>query len=89
MSDNKEVVIDELVKVFTEIDNPTEMKAFLTEILTDTESKNLNMRWRLLERLKKGETQREIASSLHISLCKITRGSKILKQKKSIIKKWL
>ena len=35
--------------------------------------------------LKEGKTQREIAKELKVSLCKVTRGSKILKQTNSII----
>ena len=38
--------------------------------------------------LSKGETQREIAKKLNVSLCKITRGSKILKEKKSLVCKY-
>jgi TrpR family trp operon transcriptional repressor len=33
-----------------------------------------------MKELHQGKTQRDIASELGISLCKITRGSKILKQ---------
>ncbi len=37
--------------------------------------------------LSNGKTQREIAKDLNVSLCKVTRGSKILKDKKAITPK--
>jgi TrpR family transcriptional regulator, trp operon repressor len=39
--------------------------------------------------LHNGKAQRQIASELHLSLCKITRGSKVLKTEHSITKKIL
>ena len=39
--------------------------------------------------LNEGMTQREIAKELNVSLCKVTRGSKILKDKNALIKKYL
>ncbi|MCK7512132.1 MAG: trp operon repressor [Desulfobacterales bacterium] len=38
------------------------------------------MRWQLLKDLHDGMTQRSIAARYHISLCKITRGSKVLRR---------
>ena len=79
----------ELIKVFTELTDLREMELFIREILTPNEFNDLILRWRLLKDLHQGHTQRNIATSHHISLCKITRGSKILKQKNSITKKIL
>lgn len=44
---------------------------------------DLVKRWQLMEELIAGKTQRAIAADLGVSLCKITRGAKVLKQKKS------
>ena len=63
-----------------------EMEALLTELLTKKEIENIALRLELLKKLKKGDSQRKIAKSLKISLCKITRGSKILKNPNSILK---
>jgi guanylate kinase len=60
------------------------MFAFLDEILTEAENKKISARWELMLRLKNGETHRKIATDLHMSLCKITRGNKFLKDKNSI-----
>lgn len=74
----------ELAKVFSQIENEKEMEKFLIEILTESELDALVFRWRLMQDLYHGETQRHIAEKHHISLCKITRGSKILKDNTSV-----
>lgn len=79
----------ELVKAFSIIDNERDMEKFLAEILTESELEALVFRWRLMKDLYHGETQRHIAEKHHISLCKITRGSKILKDKNAISLKLL
>ena len=61
----------------------------MLEILTKSEVETLSKRWRILTMLKEGYTQREIAQELNVSLCKVTRGSKILKDKNAIITKYL
>lgn len=80
---------DDLIDVFTKISDPHEMRAFIEEILTPKEIQDLALRWKLLQELDKGKTQRSIASQYGISLCKITRGSKILKRNHSVTKKYL
>jgi TrpR family transcriptional regulator, trp operon repressor len=74
----------EVAAVFASITDPEAMKAFLEEILSPAERSSLVMRWKLLRMLHLGVPQREIAGKLHLSLCKITRGSRILKRPKSI-----
>ncbi|MBN2397014.1 MAG: transcriptional regulator [Deltaproteobacteria bacterium] len=80
---------DDLIDVFARISDPGEMRSFLEEILTPKEIQDLSLRWKLLQELDKGTTQRSIASRYGISLCKITRGSKILKRDQSVTKKYL
>ena len=79
----------DICSVMCDISNPDQMREFLTEILTPSECRDLALRWELMRRLKKGVPQRQIASELGISLCKITRGAKILKQDHSISKHYL
>ena len=62
-----------------------EIYNFLLEILTESEVETLSKRWRILKMLKEGKTQREISKELNVSLCKVTRGAKILKDKQSVI----
>ena len=70
-------------------DNLEELDLFFQEIFTPGELADLSLRWKLLTDLNKGMTQRRIAEKYSISLCKITRGSKILKKKNSIVLKIL
>ena len=60
---------------------------FLEEILTPAEISTLSKRWRILKMLNEGFSQREIAKELQVSLCKVTRGAKILKDTDSICSK--
>lgn len=63
--------------------DPDEIGAFLSELLTPGELRDISLRWRLLEMLVQEVPQRAIASTLKVSLCKITRGSRILKDPSS------
>jgi TrpR family trp operon transcriptional repressor len=80
---------EDLIKVFASTTDVNDMQKLLEEMLTPNELKDLRLRWNLMKDLYKGLPQREIAASYGISLCKITRGSKILKQKDSYCKKLL
>ncbi|MDR2617170.1 MAG: trp operon repressor [Endomicrobium sp.] len=77
-----------LIKAFSTIKNEKDIELFFKEIFTPQELNNLTLRWQLLEMLYTKQSQRSIASKLGISLCKITRGAKILKHK-SVTKKIL
>lgn len=79
----------EINRILAEIENPEDIEKFLNEILTDNERKDLSLRWDLMRKLHEGIPQRTISSELGISLCKITRGSKILKSEDSIISRIL
>ncbi|MEA5027333.1 MAG: Trp family transcriptional regulator [Sphaerochaeta associata] len=80
---------EDLIKIFASTTDVKDMQKLLEEMLTPNELKDLLLRWNLMKDLYKGLPQREIAASYGISLCKITRGSKILKQKESYCKKLL
>ena len=82
-------VDSDLLKVISRIDDLDELNSFFQEIFTPAELEGIALRWKLLKDLHKGLAQRKIAQKYGISLCKITRGSKILKDKKSIIAKIL
>ena len=81
--------MDDLVKVFAAPTEPADMAKLLEEMLTPKELKDLHLRWSLMKDLYRGKPQREIAAAYGISLCKITRGSKILKQQDSYTKRLL
>ena len=81
--------ISELSKIIADLENSEDIEMFLHELLTESERKDLSLRWKLMGRLYEGVPQRRIAADLGISLCKITRGSKILKDKNSVARKIL
>lgn len=81
--------IRDLIDSVVKIDSEVEMESFFKELLTESEIETLSKRWRILRMLNKGITQRDIAKELQVSLCKVTRGAKILKDEKSILAKMI
>ena len=75
--------LHELIDIFTRTNNYEQMQKLFEELFTQREKYDFALRWRLMKDLHAGKTQREIAHNLGISLCKITRGSKILKDPES------
>ncbi len=75
--------LTELIGILTKIDTTEKMQRLFEELFTQKEKYDFALRWRLMKDLYDGKPQREIAADLKISLCKITRGSKILKQEDS------
>jgi len=78
-----------LAAALVSISDADEMETFLDELLTCGELCDITLRWRLLELLAQGVSQRKIAEDLQISLCKITRGSRILRNKNAMSSKLL
>jgi len=81
--------IADISKRLSKLSSSLEIENFLLEILTESEVETLSKRWRILQMLKNGETQRDISKKLNVSLCKVTRGAKILKNNDSMISKIL
>ena len=77
----------DIYDIFCSVSNRNEMIKLMNELLTKSEISDLTLRWNLLCMLSEGLSQREIASKLGVSLCKITRGAKILKDDKGVVKK--
>ncbi len=75
--------LQELIEVFARTNSYDQMQKLFEELFTQREKYDFALRWRLMKDLHDGITQREIANNLGISLCKITRGSKILKNPES------
>lgn len=82
-------VDQELLKVISSMENLDDLNRFFEDILTPAELEDISLRWKLLKDLHNGITQRKIAEKYGISLCKITRGSRILKNKNSAVLKVL
>ncbi len=71
---------DDIISVFCSTADEEEMRALFDDLFTASEVKDLITRWLLMDDLYKGKPQREIAEARKLSLCKITRGSKMLKK---------
>ena len=80
--------IREITNFILKLRSREELMAFLKEMLSESEIATLSKRWRILSMLAEGRTQRDIVKELNVSLCKVTRGSKLLKDKNSVITKY-
>lgn len=78
--------ISEISELISKI-SAYEIYDFLSEILTPTEFETISKRWQIIKMLNNGNSQRKVANELNVSLCKVTRGAKILKNTDSITKK--
>ena len=77
-------MVDDIVEVLCKIKDPAVMKRFVGELFTPAEITDVALRWRLLQLLHQNVSQRSISAELGVSLCKITRGSKVLKRRASV-----
>ncbi len=73
---------DVLVAVQSIAPNKPVLRAFLRDLLTPAEYRDMALRWRIVKLLSQGVPQRGIAESLGVSLSKITRGSRELSDDK-------
>ena len=84
-----ESALEEFSTALAALQNPEDIRMVLQEILTPGERHDIGLRWRLLQMLQAGIPQRAIAKTLGVSLCKITRGSRELRKRKSVIREIL
>ncbi len=80
--------IAEISEILSKMDKD-EIYNLFQELMTTSEIDTLSKRWRILKMLKSNCTQRQIASELEVSLCKVTRGAKILKKSNSVVGKYI
>ena len=81
--------IKEIAGLLAETNQKKLILEFLESLLTPAELEAISSRWEIVKRLDQGISQRKIAKELHLSLCKITRGSKELKKVNSPMKKMI
>ncbi len=70
--------IKQLAKVLLSIKEPKQLENFLENILTPSEHEEIIQRLQILSLLNAGETQRDVAQKLHVSIGTVSRGSRIL-----------
>ena len=72
--------IAELAAALARTDDCEFIADFLHCLLTPAEIADVAGRWALVKSLRRNVPHREIAKDLGVSLCKITRGSRVLKK---------
>ncbi len=86
MNSNNDVL--KVCELVSQLDSKDDVCKFLYEMLSESEISLLTKRWRILDMLAQGKTQRDIAKELNVSLCKVTRGAKILKDSNAVVTKY-
>ncbi len=81
--------VKEIANLIAKMNTEDDIYGFLSEMLTESELSVLSKRWRIINMLKQGATQREVSKELSVSLCKVTRGAKILKNNASVTNRYL
>lgn len=71
--------LSELAEALANTSDARLIKNFLCRLLTPSETADIAARWALVKALEQKIPQREIARTLGLSLCKITRGSREMK----------
>ena len=92
MEDKEKVMADsmeELSQTLASVNDSALLKDFLKALLTPQEYNAVAARWALVRLLDQGMTQRKIAETLGLSLCKITRGSREMKKEESSFRKMI
>jgi TrpR family trp operon transcriptional repressor len=79
----------ELARLLAKAQEGELIESFLRCLLTPAETADIAARWALVKALEQGMPQREIAKTLGLSLCKITRGSRELKKPNSAFERML
>jgi len=79
----------ELSRTLASVKDSILLEDFLKALLTPQEYNSVASRWALVRLLDQGMTQRKIAETLGLSLCKITRGSREMKKEESSFRKMI
>ena len=71
----------DMIEVFASVETKEDMEKLFADLFSDAEINDFILRWQLMDDLYRGKSQRNIAKERRISLCRITRGSRMLKKK--------
>jgi len=82
-------MLQELSSIISAMNSSEEVEEFLSQLLTPPEQTMIERRWEIVKLLHRGVPQREIASILGMSLCKVTRGARELKKEASVFRRIL
>lgn len=81
--------LKELCQLILQVNDENFLYDFFDCLFTPNEMTDFAKRWALVKELDDGATQREIAKKYSMSLCRITRGSKMLKKSDNAFRKLL
>ena len=81
--------LNELAAALANTKDASLIKKFLRRLLTPSETADIAARWALVKALEQKIPQRKIAENLGLSLCKITRGSREMKNPDQAFQKML
>ncbi len=74
-----ERMMDDVIKTLQQIaPDKILLRGFLNDLLTPSEYRDVALRWRIVNMIAEGQSQRDIADALGVSPSKITRGSREL-----------
>lgn len=76
-----------LAELFCSIQDPKDMKQFLDGFMTASEIDHLWERWRIIELLLEGQSQRSVKSNLEVSIATVSRGAHVLKSHAALMRK--
>ena len=76
----------ELASALASLRKPNDVERFFEDVFTKAETRDIALRWRIFQLLDEGVPQRAISERLGVSLCKITRGSRFLKDPGSVVR---
>lgn len=78
--------LQEIIEIFAQTTDKVQMRKLFDELFTPNEERDFAKRWFIMKELYRGTPQRSIAQEMEVSPCKISRGSKVLKDSESIFK---
>lgn len=87
-SDEGKKKASEMIALFARTTDCKEMASLFEDLFTSAEIDDFILRFALMDDIYKGKSQRLIAKERSLSLCKITRGSKILKKKDGFLRRY-
>jgi TrpR family trp operon transcriptional repressor len=77
----------DIARVLAAMREPETVERVLRALLTESEMKKLSLRWDIVRFLSEGQSQRAVAHRLGVSLCKVTRGARELKKRRSALRR--
>jgi TrpR family transcriptional regulator, trp operon repressor len=82
-----QVPLESLSKVLLSIKDTQEMREFVQGFFTPSEIEQLWERWRIIELLLDGQSQRSVKAELGVSIATVSRGANVLRSDSRIFKK--